>query len=106
MEKLGPLKNKGENLCLEAEDVATGDVPEDWQVANVILLFKKGNRNDPGNYRLVFVAAVLQDPELGLMPAASPAHQTYGTMENRADETKSEDSGQIQSSEAGLERQQ
>eukprot|EP00061_Rhincodon_typus_P005119 g24232.t1 len=30
---------------------ATGEVPEDWQVANVVPLFKKGNRDNPGNYR-------------------------------------------------------
>uniref|UniRef100_UPI00398E759E calcium permeable stress-gated cation channel 1 n=1 Tax=Pristiophorus japonicus TaxID=55135 RepID=UPI00398E759E len=54
----------------------------------------------------VFVAAVLQDPELGLTPAASPAHQTYGTMENRADETKSEDSSRMQNVETDLESEQ
>ncbi|XP_067848254.1 calcium permeable stress-gated cation channel 1 isoform X2 [Heptranchias perlo] len=54
----------------------------------------------------VFVASVLQDAELGLTPAASPAHQTYGAMENRADETKTEDPGQMQSFETDLESQQ
>eukprot|EP00061_Rhincodon_typus_P013906 g40573.t1 len=29
--------------------LSTGEVPEDWQVANVVLLFKKGNRDNPGN---------------------------------------------------------
>eukprot|EP00061_Rhincodon_typus_P007860 g29967.t1 len=27
---------------------ATGEVPEDWQVANVVPLFKKGNKDNPG----------------------------------------------------------
>ncbi|XP_038646354.1 calcium permeable stress-gated cation channel 1-like [Scyliorhinus canicula] len=54
----------------------------------------------------VFVAAVLQDAELGLTPAASPAHHTYGTMENRADDSKSEGSATIQSFETDLESQQ
>lgn len=33
----------------------------------------------------MFVATVLQEPEMGLTPAASPAHQSYGTMGNRDD---------------------
>eukprot|EP00061_Rhincodon_typus_P012384 g38084.t1 len=32
--------------------LATGEVPEDWQATNVVPLFKKGNRDNPGNYRL------------------------------------------------------
>ena len=28
-------------------------MPDDWKCAHVIPLFKKGNRADPGNYRLV-----------------------------------------------------
>ncbi|XP_064420988.1 calcium permeable stress-gated cation channel 1 isoform X2 [Latimeria chalumnae] len=57
----------------------------------------------------VFVATVLQEPELGLTPAASPAHQSYGAMENRMDTPKlEEDKGerQIQSFETELENQQ
>eukprot|EP00061_Rhincodon_typus_P006990 g28209.t1 len=31
--------------------LATGEVPLDWQVANVVPLFKKGSRDNPGNNR-------------------------------------------------------
>jgi len=31
----------------------TGEVPEDWRKANVTPIFKKGKKEDPGNYRLV-----------------------------------------------------
>eukprot|EP00061_Rhincodon_typus_P002191 g16843.t1 len=31
--------------------LATGEVPEDWRAANVVPLFKKGNRDNLGNYR-------------------------------------------------------
>eukprot|EP00061_Rhincodon_typus_P002023 g16401.t1 len=31
--------------------LATREVPEDWQVANVVRLFRKGNRDNLGNYR-------------------------------------------------------
>ena len=30
-----------------------GEVPEDWRKANVTPLFKKGKKEDPGNYRPV-----------------------------------------------------
>eukprot|EP00061_Rhincodon_typus_P003489 g20216.t1 len=31
--------------------LATGEVPEDWRIANDVPLFKNGYRNNPGNYR-------------------------------------------------------
>eukprot|EP00061_Rhincodon_typus_P015029 g42476.t1 len=31
--------------------LATGEVLEGWQVANIVPLFGKGNRDNPGNYR-------------------------------------------------------
>eukprot|EP00061_Rhincodon_typus_P005255 g24535.t1 len=38
--------------------LATGGVPEDEQVANVVPLFKKGNRENPENYRLARLTLV------------------------------------------------
>eukprot|EP00061_Rhincodon_typus_P005674 g25489.t1 len=32
--------------------LATGEARDDWQVANVVPLFKKGKRDNPGKYRL------------------------------------------------------
>jgi len=32
----------------------TGEVPEDWREAKVTSVFKKGKKEDPGNYRPVF----------------------------------------------------
>jgi len=37
----------------------TGEVPEDWRLANVTPICKKGCREDPGNYRLVSLTSVL-----------------------------------------------
>jgi len=31
----------------------TGEVPQDWRDANVVPIYKKGNRSEPGNYRPV-----------------------------------------------------
>jgi len=37
----------------------TGEVPEDWRKATVTPIFKKGKKEDPGNYRLVSLTSVL-----------------------------------------------
>ncbi|GAB0206526.1 hypothetical protein GRJ2_003118200 [Grus japonensis] len=36
----------------------TGEVPEDWRKANVTLVFKKGKKEDPGNYRPVSLTSI------------------------------------------------
>jgi len=36
----------------------TGEVPEDWRKACVIPVFKKGKKEDPGNYRPVNLTSI------------------------------------------------
>ncbi|PKU32960.1 hypothetical protein llap_16734 [Limosa lapponica baueri] len=36
----------------------TGEVPEDWRKANVTAVFKKGKKEDPGNYRPVSLTSI------------------------------------------------
>ncbi|GAB0186732.1 mitochondrial enolase superfamily member 1 [Grus japonensis] len=36
----------------------TGEVPEDWRKVNVTLVFKKGKKKDPGNYRPVSLTSI------------------------------------------------
>ena len=36
----------------------TGEVPEDWRIANVTPVFRKGKKEDPGNYRPVLLTSV------------------------------------------------
>ncbi|GAB0205341.1 mitochondrial enolase superfamily member 1 [Grus japonensis] len=36
----------------------TGEVPEDWRKASVTLVFKKGKKEDPGNYRSVSLTSI------------------------------------------------
>ncbi|GAB0208678.1 mitochondrial enolase superfamily member 1 [Grus japonensis] len=36
----------------------TGEVPEDWRKANVTLVFKKGRKEDPGNYKPVSLTSI------------------------------------------------
>jgi len=38
----------------------TEEVPEDWRKANVTPVFKKGKKEDPGNYRLVSLTSIHQ----------------------------------------------
>lgn len=51
----------------------------------------------------LFVATVLQEPELSLTPAASPAHQSYGTMGNHLEPVEDGEDGGLQSFETELE---
>ncbi|KFV87004.1 hypothetical protein N308_14004, partial [Struthio camelus australis] len=37
----------------------SGEVPEDWQKANVTPVFKKGKKEEPGNYRPVSLTSSL-----------------------------------------------
>ncbi|KAK4826614.1 hypothetical protein QYF61_010542 [Mycteria americana] len=37
----------------------TGEVPVDWRLANVTPIYKKGWKEDPGNYRAVSLTSVL-----------------------------------------------
>ena len=36
----------------------TGEVPTDWKLANVMPIYKKGRKDDPGNYRPVSLTSV------------------------------------------------
>ncbi|XP_059581880.1 uncharacterized protein LOC109283139 [Alligator mississippiensis] len=37
----------------------SGQVPDDWKIANVVPVFKKGRREDPGNYRPISLTLIL-----------------------------------------------
>jgi len=37
----------------------TGEVPDDWRIANVTSIYKKGQKENPGNHRPVSLTSVL-----------------------------------------------
>ncbi|KFP68091.1 hypothetical protein N322_04282, partial [Cariama cristata] len=37
----------------------SGEVPGDWKKRNIALIFKKGRKEDPGNYQAVSLTSVL-----------------------------------------------
>ncbi|CAJ0931778.1 unnamed protein product, partial [Ranitomeya imitator] len=41
------------------DSIATGSVPQDWRIANVVPIFKKGSKSDPGNYRPVSLTSIV-----------------------------------------------
>ncbi|CAM4563226.1 unnamed protein product [Caretta caretta] len=41
------------------ESVNSGVVPYDWSIANIVHIFKKGKKSDPGNYRPVSLTSVV-----------------------------------------------
>lgn len=41
------------------KSIEVGKIPEDWKKADVVAIFKKGTRSDPGNYRPVSLTCVL-----------------------------------------------
>ena len=44
---------------LHNKSLKTGDVPEDWKLANVTPIFKKGKRSNSANYRPVCLTIIL-----------------------------------------------
>ena len=58
------LKNVVDEICgpltsIFNKSLQEGKVPEDWKLANVTPIFKKGSRDQPGNYRPISLTSVL-----------------------------------------------
>ena len=41
------------------KSISTGTIPQDWRIANVSPVFKKGLRSDPSNYRPVSLTSII-----------------------------------------------
>ena len=40
------------------KSIKSGKVPKDWKKAEVVAIFKKGSRSEPGNYRPVSLTCI------------------------------------------------
>lgn len=49
---VGPL------MLIFNKSLSTEVVPKGWEKANVVLVFPKGNHDDPGNYRAVSLTSI------------------------------------------------
>ncbi|KFP31069.1 RNA-directed DNA polymerase from mobile element jockey, partial [Colius striatus] len=54
----------------------TDEVPEDWRKANVTPVFKKGKKEDPGNYRPVSLTSIPGKVMQQLILSAVTKHMT------------------------------
>ncbi|CAJ0929619.1 unnamed protein product [Ranitomeya imitator] len=43
----------------ERDSIASGSVPQDWRIANVVPIFKKGSKSEPGNYRPLSLTSIV-----------------------------------------------
>src|SRR6218665_3361425 len=41
------------------KSMITGEIPQDWRDANIVPIYKKGNRSEPGNYRPVSLTCIV-----------------------------------------------
>ena len=58
------LKECAEEIYLPLTDIfhkslSSGVIPDDWKKANITCIFKKGNKQNPGNYRPVSLTSVI-----------------------------------------------
>jgi len=57
MKELADLLTKPLSVIYQ-QSWLTAEVPVDWKLANVAPIYKKGQKEDPGNYRLVSLTSV------------------------------------------------
>ncbi|KAJ7422027.1 RNA-directed DNA polymerase from mobile element jockey-like protein [Pitangus sulphuratus] len=71
----------------------SGEVPVDWKLANIVLIFKKGKKEDSRNYRPVSLTSVpgkvmekiiLEGIEKHLKDSVVTAHSQYGFMRGKS----------------------
>ncbi|CAJ0939226.1 unnamed protein product [Ranitomeya imitator] len=58
-------------------ELTTGSVPQDWRIANVVPIFKKGSKSEPGNYRPRLPSLKLPKDSEELPDSSSKAKDIY-----------------------------
>ena len=64
--------------------LAEGAVPEDWKLANVTPIFKKGSKSEPGNYRPVSLTSVCCKLMESIMRDAITSHLDLNKLINKS----------------------
>ncbi|KAJ7428106.1 hypothetical protein WISP_01889 [Willisornis vidua] len=86
---ISPLQNEGDNLTNWDRD----KVPADWKLVNIVPVFKKGKKEDHGNYRPVSLTSVsgkfmekiiLGSIEKHLKDNAAIGHRQHGFMRGKS----------------------
>ncbi|KAJ7410703.1 RNA-directed DNA polymerase from mobile element jockey-like protein [Pitangus sulphuratus] len=71
----------------------TDEIPDDWKLANIMPIYKKGQKDDPGNYRPVSLTSVLCKIMEEIIPSTITQHMQdnqgikpsqYGFMKGRS----------------------
>ncbi|CAJ0930771.1 unnamed protein product [Ranitomeya imitator] len=77
----GPDRDTHRTGTAPGDSIATGSVPQDWRIANVVPIFKKGSKSEPGNYRPIvpYVGTIFSNLEPGTMVVV------YGVVAHNAD---------------------
>ena len=57
LRELADVVAKPHSIILQ-QSWLTGDVLSDWRLANVMAIFKKGQKDDPGSYRPISLTSV------------------------------------------------